>query len=221
MSDLTETRDPRSRPRISRQQVLILLGLALVNLCLYGGIWLSSQRSTPVRRPPALMAVEPLELRAAYEQAQALALAWQLDAQLSGVTTSWQLSSGDQLTMHRPAWSFSFYSPGARQVQVVAVDQRGAQAALQGPVDVAPQHVEPDWNLDSQDLLVTFLSYGGEAFLSAHPRANIHLQLKGEGAGRSIWYVTAVDPVARQTVIVGVDARSRQVVLTKTSNGGG
>jgi hypothetical protein len=206
----SETNSPQARQGFSRRQKLMLLGVVVINLCLYGMVFLMRGQGGPARNEPWSVVGKPLELQAAYEQA--LALSWQSDAQLVGATTSWQLAAGDRLTLHRPAWSFSFYSPAARQVQTVIVDQHGAQAGHRQSVSVAPQRAAPDWRLDSDDLLLTFLSYGGEDFISAHPSANVHLQLKGEETGRSTWYIIAVDPVARQSLIVGVDARSREIV---------
>jgi hypothetical protein len=204
----------------NRWRKLMLLGIVVVNLCLYGAVFLMSKQVWPSKSAPELTAGQALELPAAYEQAQALALSWQPDAQLTGATTSWQLAAGDRLTLNRSAWSFSFYSPATRQIQVVTVDQNGAQAGRRQSVAIAPQHVKPDWSLGSDSMLLTFLSYGGQDFIGAHPAANVHLQLKGE-AGRSIWYITAVDPASRQSLMVGIDAHSRQVVLSKVDKGGG
>lgn len=212
MSDTTDTQDHAGGHGLSRNQVLILLAVVLVNLLIYGGMWLLSREGRQAGASLELAVGEALELRPAHDQALALALAWQADAQLVGATTSWLVASGDRLTLQRPAWSFSFYSPAAHQMQILTVDAQGAQAGRQEPLRVAPREVAPDWNLGSDDLLLTFLSYGGEAFIAAHPNANIHLQLKGDKSGRSIWYITAVDPVAQQSLLVGVDARSRQIV---------
>lgn len=221
VSDVTNTPNAGNKPLLSRQQVLILLGLAMINLCLYAGLVLLQGRTESVDRPAALTAAEPVELQAAHEKALALARRWQSDVQLVGATTSWQLASGDQLTLYRPAWSFNFYSPTAHQMQAVIVDQSGAQPGPQRPVRKTPQSVTADWSIDSEDLLLLLLSYGGKAFIGAHPNANVHLQLKGDSTERSIWYITAVDAASRQSLIVGVDAQSRQVVLNQTNAGDG
>jgi hypothetical protein len=199
----------------SRWQKLMLLGMVAVNLCLFGAMFLISREGGTAPSEPELTVAEPLEFQTAYQQALALASGWQPDVQLVGATTSWQLASGDRLTLHRQAWSFSFYSPVTRRIQMVTVDRNGARAGRQQSVSVAPRTVEPDWQLDSDDLLLTFLGYGGADFIGAHPSANVHLQLKGEGTGRSIWFITAVDPATRQTLVVPVDAHSRTVVLSE------
>ncbi len=197
---------------------LMLLGIVAVNLCLYGAVfvWANKGNSSADAK---LTPVETLDLQTAHRQALILALAWQPDAHLVGATASWQLAAGDHLTLHQPAWSFSFYSPATRKVQVVTVDQRGAQTGPQQLVDIAPQYARSDWNLGGDDLLLTFLGYGGEEIIGAHPGANVHLQLKGEDDVRSVWYITAIDPVERQSLIVGVDALSRQIVMHKFGGG--
>jgi hypothetical protein len=197
-----------------RWQKLMLVGILVVNLCLYGMVFVWARGGRSSSKAPQLTAGESLELSEAHRQSLALALSWQPDVQLVGATASWQLASGERLTLSRPAWSFSFYSPSTRQIQIVTVDRNGAQAGPLQRVDTAPQYVSLDWNLDGDDLLLTFLSHGGNEFIGAHPKANIHLQLKGEDQARSTWYVIAVDPAARQSLIVGIDALSRQVVMS-------
>ena len=220
MSEQTEMQRPNKKRRFSHGQKLILLGVVAVNVCLYATVLLLVQTGEPPKSAPDLTTGEPLELQGAYERALTLALSWQPDAQLVGVTTSWQLAAGDSLTLQRPAWSFSFYSPAVGQIQTVFVDQKGVQAGRRQAASTAPQRVAPDWSLDSDDLLLTFLSYGGQDFMGVHPSANVHLQLKGEETGRSIWYITAVDATARQSLMVTVDAHSREVVLGEVNRGG-
>jgi hypothetical protein len=212
----------QASPHINHRQTTILLAVVLLNIVLYGALWLMSQR-TQSDEPPAVQVSrsgESIALQAAFEKAEATARNWQADAQITGATTSWQVASGDQLTLQRADWSFSFFSPAAGRVQLVTVDNQGAQATRQQPARMEPKPVMPDWTLDSDDLLLTFLGRGGQDFINAHPRANIHLQLKSDDAGNAIWYVTAVDPVGRQTFNLEIDANSREIVLIGNEAGG-
>ena len=220
MEDLRESLNKKVRMR-RRIEKLLLLAVVVINVCVFGGMWLLSQGvgAADTRSQPLAVATT-VELHGAYKQALGVALGWRNDVELVSVASSWQMAAGDRLTLQRPAWSFSFYSPAARQVKVVTVDQQGAQDGPQQPVDIAPRQVSPDWSMGSEDLLLTFLSYGGQAFMNTHPHGNIHLQLRSEDGGRSVWYVTGVDPVARQTLLVVVDALSRQVIVGDTSEGG-
>jgi hypothetical protein len=199
-----------------RWQVWTLMILALLVVGIYGALGLIFTRHPDVPLPTVQAATTDeatLTLQRAQQQALLEAGSWQPDAQLVGATTSWRLTAGDRLTLSRPAWSFSFYSPAASQVQIVTVTQEGAQAGRTTPVNVAPVPVEANWSLDSSDLLLTFMACGGEDFLKSHSHVNIHFQLKSEDAGQSIWYMTAIDPVAQQSLTVGMDALSRQVVV--------
>ena len=207
--------DPQAQPRFSGYQVWILMGLGVVVLCVYGvlGAAMASKRGQPAPNVQISAVDEPLTLDRAHEQALALASGWQPDVQLVSAATSWQLASGDRLTLYRPAWSFRFYSPAVSQVQLVTVDKKGAQASRQIHVRTAPSSVEADWTLGSDELLLTLMAHGGEDFLRRNSHVNVHCQLKREDAGRSIWYLTTIDSVARQSLTVGVDALSRQVVV--------
>ena len=215
MSEVRTNQNPESKALLSRKQVLILLGMVLINLCIYSGMWFVNRRGQAVTDSTSVTVGEALALRTAYKEALALALDWQADAQLSGVMASWQLASGDRLTLSQSAWSFQFFAPVAQQVLMVSVDQRGAQAGPRQAVFTAPQRLVPDWGLDSDTLLLSFLGYGGQDFMNAHPSANVHLQLTAQEGGRATWFVTAVDPLARQSLTVGLDAHSREVVFSE------
>jgi hypothetical protein len=205
-----------AKKRFSRGQVTFLVALAIVTLGVYGALTLFFARQrrvpTPITEGPARGS--RLELGVAHKKAQAWAVRWRSDAQLVGAVTRWQLTGGDRLTIYRPAWSFSFYSPAAGQIQTITVDQAGAQPIRRVPVSKAPVPVEADWSLDGSDLLSTFMAYGGDEFMREHAHVNLHFRLSGQDAGRPIWYLSAIDPEARQSFVVGVDALSRQVVLT-------
>jgi hypothetical protein len=198
----------------------VIVGLLLVNLCLYGAFaaLASCVRRSPSEPAPGVQGGRRLDLQTAHDQAQALAADWHADAELVGVTTSWQMAAGDRLTLYRPAWSFSFYAPGAKQSLVVTVDGAGAQAGRQVSMPSAPSRVEADWQMDSDELLLTLMAHGGEDFFKEHSQVNIHAQLKAQEAGRSLWYLTALDPVTRQSLTVTVDARTRQVARATRSD---
>lgn len=204
------------RTHFGRRHILILMGLSIGVLGVYGvlGAVMMSQHQVPAPQVQiAATSDSSLKLSAAHQQAQALATGWQADAQVIGVASSWRLASGEQLTLHRPAWSFSFYSPAAQQVQVVTVNQTGAEATRQTLVRSALPAVQADWNVDSSELLFTFMAYGGEEFIKGHSLVNIHVQLRQQDDGRSVWYMTAIDPELRQSLTVGIDALSRQVIV--------
>jgi len=215
MSETQGLTDSHAAARgIGRKQVLLLTGMGAAILVIYfalGALLLT-------RKPAAgavefAQAAEPKVLATAYQQAADLAAGWQADAQLVSAGTSWQLASGDRLTLHRPTWTFSYYSPSAGQVQMITAGGEGAELSRRTRADKAPAPVTADWSLDSDDLLLTFMANGGEAFLKGHSFVNIHAQLRADETGRSIWYLSAVDPVARESLTVGIDALSRQIIV--------
>jgi hypothetical protein len=205
---------------LSDRRTWFVAGIVALNLLIIGGMWLLSSGAGSGGKSSSTRIGEVPTLEQAYQQALKAAQDWQADAQVVGVSTAWRLASGDELSLYRPAWSFSFYSPTAGQVQIVGTDPRGALPGPQQPAPVAPQPVAADWGLDSDTLLLTFLGHGGEGFLGAHPDANIHAQLRAEGPDGALWTITAVDLVTGQSLMVGVDALTRQVVFSKPSEGG-
>jgi hypothetical protein len=206
----------RTRPFFSRIQITVLAALLAFAVGIYGVLMLSFARPKQVSASVSagLVEVEKLELERAHERAEAWAADWRSDAQLVGAIARWQLTGGEELTPHRPSWSFSYYSPSLGQVQTLTVDRAGVQPVRRVPVRKAPVPVEADWELDSDELLFTFLAYGGKEFLHEHAAANVHFRLSGQDTGRPVWYLSAVDPETRQSIVIGVDALSRQVVRT-------
>ena len=205
----------KARRRFSGKQLWALGGMCLVVILLYvvlGSLLLTKTGEAPAAVQVAQLARTSLSLQGAQQAAQDVAQSWQPDALLVGATTSWQLAAGERLTLSRTAWSFSFYSPLANKVQVVVADSDGAALLRRTRVNTAPQPVQADWSLDSDGLLLTFMANGGEEFLKFHSFANIHAQLKAVDAGRAVWILSAVDPVARESFTVSVDALSRQIV---------
>jgi hypothetical protein len=194
--------------------------LLIINVGILVGMWALSEQPMPADYSAELTTGHEMELREAYKQALNAALGWQSDVQIVGVTTSWRLSDGDTLSLNRPVWSFDFYSPSAGLLQLVTMDKWVAGFGPQRPASVVPQPVTPDWDLNSDELLLLFLSYGGEAFMKTHPGANIHLQLKADETGRPVWAITAIDPVLRESLLVRVDARTRRIVPSETADGG-
>jgi hypothetical protein len=209
------TEEAPAKKRFDRTQAQILVTLVLVTLGVYGALTVFFARP---KRVPSSMTVEPerdgrLELGVAHEKAQTWAVRWQADAELVSIVTRWQLAGGDRLTPYRPSWSFGFYSPALSELQILTVDQAGVQPVRQVSVSKAPAPIDADWSLDSGDLLFTFMANGGEEFVREHAHVNLHFRLSGQDGERPIWYLSAIDPKARQSFVVGVDALSRQVVL--------
>jgi hypothetical protein len=219
---LRETAPPQ--PRFTEAQKTVLFGMAAALLVVYGTLAIIVVRywpaPVPVHAPaPAPVLAAPVEagkpeLRVAREQARAWVAGWQPDAQLVSAVAGWQLAGGDRPAPGQASWSFSYYSPAAGLVQIVTVDRAGARPIRQIPVGKAPAPVTADWSLGDGDLLLTFLSHGGEAFLRRHAHVSLHFRLSAQERDRAVWYLSAIAPEARESHVVAVDALSRQVVPT-------
>jgi hypothetical protein len=205
---------------LSNRRTWFVAGIVVFNLLIFGGIWLLTSGAGSGAKSASTGPGQVPTLEQAYQQALEAAQDWQADAQVVGASTAWRLASGDELSLYRPAWSFSFFSPTAGRVQIVGTDPSGVLPGPQQPAPVAPQPVAADWGLGSDALLLTFLGHGGEGFLGTHQDANIHAQLRAEGPAGALWTITAVDQVTGQSLMVGVDALTRQVVFSTPSEGG-
>jgi len=174
----------------------------LIALALRGRGGASSGPVQPAR--PA-----PVVLPDAQARAREWAAGWQTDAQLVGVTGGWQRAGA---RLYPSAWTFNYFSARTGAVQIVTVAQDGTSALRQLPARQAPVPVEADWGFVSDDMLLTFMAHGGQGFLSDHPQASLRTQLSGREGGRSIWTMSAIDPVASASLQVKIDALSREVL---------
>ncbi|MBN1642891.1 MAG: hypothetical protein JXA09_16765 [Anaerolineae bacterium] len=206
----TEAQEERG---LTRRQVTILVVLVLAIVTVYALLaTMGQERGVGPRGATVLIGPEPVLLSEAHVRAEEVALGWQADAELTGATTGWQGDEQGGRTLRQSAWTFRYYSPGARALQIVSVEPGGASALRQLPVDSAPAAVEADWDFTGEPMLLTFLAHGGQAFLAEHPRASVRAQLSAREGDRSIWYLTAIDPPAGASHQVKIDALSREVV---------
>ena len=196
----------------TRGQSFLLAVLVAVTVAVYGmlAVALVKERVAPMPVVQASAASGSLTLDRARSVATDLAVGSRADAYLVGATATWRLAGGDRLTLYRPAWAFRFYSPSAHRVQVVTVDQDGGRVERSVPVHTPPQRVDADWSLGAGDLLLIWMAHGGEEFMRDNAHVNIHCQLTAEG-GRPIWQVIALDPATRRSLVVRIDALTRQV----------
>ena len=205
--------DAQEKRGLTRGQGAVLLVLIVAIAGVYVLVALALRgRGAASSGPVQTARPAPVALSEAQVQAGEWAAGWQADAQLVGVTGGWQAGGSDGATLYPSAWTFSYYSAGAGSVQIVTVEQDGTSALRQMPAHQAPVAVEADWGFVSEDMLLTFVAHGGQAFLADHPQASLRAQLSGREGGRSIWYVSAIDPVAGASLQVKIDALSREVL---------
>jgi hypothetical protein len=219
LRDALKQRSLAEQSRFRRDQVIVFVTLVVVVLGVYAAFAISAR---PRRAPASALGAaaeipEPavadrLALRVAQSQAERWARGWRADARLVSVSTRWQLTGGEPSAPQGSSWSFGYYSQRTGQFQTLTVDRSGVQPVREVRVRKAPAPIDADWSLDGDDLLLVFLSNGGNDFLREHDRVTLHFRLSGGKSGRSIWYLSAIDAEVRESFVVTVDARSGEVV---------
>ena len=199
---------------LTRTQVAVLALLVVVIAGVYALVVVYVRRGRTKPAPPVVRTGSaPVPLPEAHDRAMGFALGWQADATLVGVTGGWDLNGPDAAASEQSEWVFRYYSPSAKALQIVLVAIEGTSALHQVPVHEAPLPVEADWQFLGGDMLLTFLAYGGEAFLADHAQASLRVQLSARESGRSIWYVSAIDAASGTSFQVQIDALSREVLI--------
>mgnify|MGYP000392017345 CR=1 FL=1 len=169
----------------------------------------------PTPTPTIVYTLEGITFTAksGYAAAETLALAWQPDAQPASVSADWRPATVEALAQP-VAWSYQFYSPKARRIYVVVVQDGEAQAIHEQlvpyPVDTfAPE----EWRVDSTEVLTIWLNRGGGWFLARYPAASVfaHLGVVGDDR-RWVWRVTGVAERGNRTHTVLVDPVTGAVV---------
>jgi hypothetical protein len=193
--------------------VAVAVGLVL-DLALVGYVaYLLWSRGSEVATMPSIPTQELVELWDAYEQARVAAQAQAEDAQLVSAKTQWQAVSEQELLEGAGSWSFVFYSEANSHTMDVVVSIGKAQVVKETRVwtdsSVLPVGA---WQAGPRDALLVFLAYNGRLFLKEHPQAMVDLHLGGNGEGRAVWTLVALDPEDRSLLSVLIDAETMDVL---------
>lgn len=200
---------------MSRKQITILAMMALLVVCVYGGLLAMAmdepqgELATVPTSPPEVSCTAMEELSRAEEAARA----WQSDVQLIGVSAAWREPTEAQLLSDQPAWSFQFFSPSTSQVYRVTVTEANVDGAPDAVLSDPPALVNPGaWQIDSPSALLLFLSNGGREFLANHHITTVRLRLSAAlSPGRVVWLVAALSSTDRTGLSVLVDASTGEV----------
>jgi hypothetical protein len=182
---------------------LAIVGLVLLVVATYAILAILLVNSSARRVPdkPGFTAQEALP------SAQEAARAWQEDAQLMSANASWRGLPPDELLEAEVSWAFAFFSPGARSLRVFQVTPEGAEEAE--TMDANPNAKVVDagsWQVDSGDVLSTFLQQGGRDFLHENPEATVSLRLGStEDGDSSVWLAMGISSADKKTIVVQVD----------------
>jgi len=210
--------------RKAQVAVIVILGLIVVGVYVTLGGMLLIRRGTQATRRSYItypsLGIQRVSAHQAYVQAQALAQNWQADAQLVGARASFRQETPGSISGGQ-TWSFQFFSPSTSQLYLLQVqgEQAQAESAVERRVHAEVTSVEvTQWQVDSEDALLFFLSHGGEEFLRQHPEAAINLQLVPPKKGGSlIWLASGVAQAGREVFFVQIDAQTGSVIPQKSS----
>lgn len=209
-----------------KTQVVVIVILSLLVVGVYvalGGLFLARKGSFTTRKSYITYpdpGVQRVSARQAYAQAVALAQSWQADAQLVGARASFRREKPGVVGGGQ-TWSFQFFSPSTSQLYLLPVqgEQALAEAAVARPVRAELTFVEvSQWQVDSEEALLLFLSHGGEEFLSQHPEAVINLQLvPPKKDGELIWLASGVSQAGQAVFFVQINAQTGSVIPQETT----
>ena len=179
----------------------------------------SSAATASVSRPVPTHTVvfTQVTARSLYPAAEVLAQAWQPDAQLASLTTTWR-GTAVNLVGQPTEWVFRFYSPARRHYYFVTVAPDGQAQGIEHArqVDLPPPIVPVEaWHVDSLEALTTWLDSGGGAMLGAKPGIEVTAQLNvpAEGA-EPTWAVVGYDAQYNDYLTVMIHAESGEVTQT-------
>jgi hypothetical protein len=163
------------------------------------------------------VAVDVVTARELYPQAEALALAWQPDAQLMSASAAWREPTKARLLTETPSWVFLFYSPAAGQVYRASVTAAGAEGAVDTHLQVTPTLIDPaQWEVDSENAMLLFLSNEGRDFLLRQEVTTVRMRLSAAlKPGRLVWMVAALSSAEGTGMSVMVDATSGAVEVSE------
>ena len=189
----------------------VVIGLGVMVAVTYGALAILLVTSSGTRVP----ANPGLTAREALPRAQDAASTWQADAQLVSASASWRGVDAEALLEDEEvSWGFAFFSPSTRSLAIFAVT---AQSAGQvDSMDASPntRTIEAGlWEVDSPQVLTTFLNHGGRELLAQDPQANVSLRLgPGEGDNSMAWLAIGISSDKQDTVTVQVDPGNGQVL---------
>jgi hypothetical protein len=212
--------------KLKRREVLILAALWIVVGGLICGVtaWLLASRpavqlglgeptATPSPAPTYTVQFVQVTARQLYPAAEALARAWEPDAQLAGVNASWPATAVDQVG-NPTDWSYRFYSPARSRLYLVGVSSAGQAVGMEhlGRETSAPSVINLDkWKVDSSEAIAHWLDNGGGALLSQSANIEVTMQLGVEPeAGQTVWFVTGSGGSEGQGLALKVDAATGQ-----------
>jgi hypothetical protein len=148
-----------------------------------------------------------------YPAAEALARAWEPDAQLVGANASWSATAVN-LVGNPTDWSFRFYSPARQRLYLAGVERDGQAIGVPHfrKETSPPRTINPEaWVVDSPQALARWLDNGGAEWLGRNPGADVTIQLSVDTAsGGPTWIINGVGGSEGAPPALKVDAATGQ-----------
>jgi len=198
----------------SQRKWLTAIGLALIvalGLLAYGQLTNSASRPAGATD----LALSGDTARRAYTPAVELALEWQQDARLAGV-------SGQALAIGKKSgkeveWGFQFFSSSTQELALVAVS--GGEARMVRPPMLSPYKLStfsPDeWRIDSDQALQTWWEHGGYSLVKQYAQVDAAMQLRvsEELSSQPVWVIAGVAANKNTTLTIFVNASDGSVIV--------
>lgn len=169
--------------------------------------------AAPTAAPTYTVAFVEASARRLYPAAEALARAWETDAQLVGADAGWSATAVN-LVGNPTDWAFRFYSPSRQRMYLVGVGRDGQAAGVphfQKEPSPPPVINLETWTVDSPEALARWLDNGGGALLGQNPGIDVTMRLGVDPAsGGATWIITAFDANGQPSALK-IDAATGQV----------
>jgi hypothetical protein len=157
----------------------------------------------------------------AFPPADELAVQWQQDARLVGV--SGQLPTIGKGSGNEIEWGFQFFSPATQEMAVVVVS--GGEARMVRPPMLSPYRLSTfssdEWLIDSDQALQTWWEHGGDSLVKQYSRVNavIRLRISEEWGSQPVWVIAGVVADKSTVLTLFVNASDGSVIDARWGEG--
>ncbi|MGC9469169.1 MAG: hypothetical protein ACP5HS_11300 [Anaerolineae bacterium] len=189
----------------------VILVVLLVNLMPLMANADVGRQSAPTARTGVTSQVALTDAEA---RARVRALEWTEDVKLVRAEAAWYPQQNWREVETPPvAWAFYYYSPGARAVSSIVIDDDDLLWTTPFEIPTPPRAIDgfpPQYDIDVA--WISFRAAGGDEFLRGHPSAQVSFRLQPKD-GRPLWTVSAFSE--GDYFAIQVDAESGAVVLNE------
>lgn len=206
---------------MSRLEWVISGFLGLIILIAIGGflLWGMGYSNNALAQDASelpLSSTTPLHAREAYALALREAQTWASDSQLLMANATWPAHEAVQVGA--PSWGFRFYS-ATKQSSALFIVSEGSARLLRSTASTAfltPLNADA-WLIDSDAVIESVMSNGGQAFVAGHSNPDLTLTLNLlEGFE---WDARLTDTGTKETFTITVDPASGAIGANSTPAG--